>query len=375
MRNRHHYAQALAAGPVLALSVLALVPLLSLADGGGLRVTGGLTSIYQQELDSDADDFSVSGDLLLTLPKENGHWTLYLEGASGTDAGSIFNTYPEINGDAGSVLDRDGGGHIQVSELYYQFDLNDQSLLIVGQIDASAHVDRSRISNDENTQFMGTSFINNPTIEFPDYTLGALYRRLSNQRAPELTFAITASDGIADNPTRSYRELIDISGAGKGLFATAAARWFLADAEIGAGVWLRTDNHPRLDDETRQDQNYGAFFVYGVAIGEQSFNVRAGVANSTVSPVARFAGIAYELRQDYGTFGLGLARIVPSSRAQTPSRDDTTHFEAWYRLPMIANLLHVTADVQFVRNPGFDGSGMTAEASALVAGLRLDYAF
>ncbi|MBT8096876.1 MAG: hypothetical protein KJO19_07540, partial [Woeseia sp.] len=82
-----------------------------LAQASELIAKGGITLVHQQELGSGADDTSASGDLSLTLPTASGSWFLYIEGATGTDADSIFNRYPEINGDANSVLDRDGGGH------------------------------------------------------------------------------------------------------------------------------------------------------------------------------------------------------------------------------------------------------------------------
>jgi hypothetical protein len=70
-----------------------------------------------------------------------------------------------------------------------------------------------------------------------------------------------------------------------------------------------------------------------------------------------------------------VARIFESRRARTATSGDTDHIEAWYRVPVIANHLHITADFQLVRNPGFDASGTLAEARALLAALRFDYVF
>jgi hypothetical protein len=363
---------------ILALSLLAALPLLpqpAAAQYQAIETRGGLTAVWQQELDSGAAEASLSADFFLTYPTDAGRWFLYIEGASGTDETSLFNLYPEVNGDANSVLDRNGGSHVQVSELYYRFNLGERSQLMVGQIDTSAQIDRSRISNDENTQFLGVSFVNNPTIVFPDYTLGLLYRRLAVEREPELTVILTSSDGIADNPSRSYSELIDVTGDGKGIFTSLSARWFRGRTEYGMGVWLRTDDHPLLDNPADNDHNRGAYVVYGVASGDQTLNFRAGMANRKVARAARFAAVSYELRKPHGTLGLGLARIFEASRAQTANSGDTAQAEAWYRVPLIANHLHLTADAQYVSNPGFDASGTVAERHALLAGLRLDYVF
>lgn len=340
-----------------------------------LQIAGGITAVYQQELDTGADDFSASGDFTLTLPTGSGRWFLYLEGATGVDTGDLFNTYPEINGDAGSVQDSDGSGHVQVSELFYEFNLDQHSSLMIGQVDTSAHIDRSKIANDETAQFLGNSFVNNATIAFPDYTIGAVYRRAARERMPEITIILSSANGIADDPSRSYRELIDVTGDGNGIFTAAAARWIAGNTEFGAGIWARTDDHPKLDNAARNGSNYGAFVVYERVNGAHAINLRAGLANPAVSNAAGFASVAYQLQQQHGTFGLGLARIVESSKARSPGTADTTHVEAYYRLPLLADTLHVSANLQYVANPGFDRSGTTAEAHALVAGLRFDFIF
>ncbi len=355
-------------------------PASGLAGWSELDVTGGATWVYQRELDTQERDTSISGDLRFDLPIDGGGWFLYIEGASGTDAGSIFNRYPEINADAGSVLDRDGGGHIQVSELHYRIDFGGHSQLTLGQVDPSAQIDRSPIANDENTQFLGASFKNNATIDFPDYTMGAIYRRKATDREPEFTLMLTSSEGIADNPSRSYRELIDVTGAGDGVFAAASARWRLGDdgdgsRQLGAGVWLRSDERDHLDDPTRQSMNYGAFVVYDASFGEQAINLRAGIANKDVSPANRFAAIAWQRAFAAGTLGAGYARILESSRARRATSGDTDHAELWFRLPLLAESLHGSLSLQYVSNPGFDRSNITAEAHALFAALRLDYAF
>lgn len=345
------------------------------ANASDAVIKGGLTGVVQQELNTGDDDASLSGDFFVNYPTAGGNWFLYIEGSTGNDANSIFNLYPEVNGDANSVLDRNGDSHIQISELYYRFNWGDGSQLMVGHLDTSAQIDRSRISNDENTQFLGTSFVNNPTIAFPDYTLGILYRRLAVERRPEVTLILSSSDGIADNPGRSYNELVDIADAGKGLFGSASARWFRGATEYGAGVWFRTDDHPLLDDTSQNGHKRGAYAVYGIAFGAQAVNVRAGIANDAVSQVSGFTGISYEYKQTRGTFGFGAARIFESRRARTATSGDTDHLEAWYRVPVIPGHLHVTVDAQFVRNPGFDKSGVTADARAVLAGLRFDYVF
>ena len=335
---------------------------------------GGVTAVYQQELHSGDDDQSISGDLMFDLPTASGGWFLYLEASSGVSDGSIFNRYPGINGDAGSVLDESGHSHLQVSEFHYRFDF-DGAQLTIGEIDPSAHLDRSRIANDENTHFLSQGFVNNPTIQFPDYTPGIMYRITAQERRPEVTVIVASSDGIADNPTRSYRDLIDVSAAGKGVFAAAGARWFLDETRIGVGTWLRTDKHEHVDDANRTGKNYGAYFVYGKAYGPQIINFRLGLANEKVSRVARFASVAYEREFAAGSLGLGYSRFFESGRARSAASGDSDHVETWFRAPLVGESLQVTGSLQYLSNPGFDSTGITAERHALIAGIRLDYSF
>ncbi len=361
--------------PGLFVAVALCAPVTAWCDWDELDIRGGATAVFQQELNSSDNDGSFSVDLMFDLPTANGGWFMYVEGSSSVSEDSIFTRYPSINGEAGSVLNRRGNSHLQISELNYRFDFGARSQLTIGEIDPSARIDRSRVSNDENTQFLNQSFINNPTIHFPDYTLGLMYRINAHEREPEFTVILASSDGIADNPTRSYSHLLDLTAAGKGVFASASARWFLDSREIGLGTWLRSDKHEYVDDTNMTDKDFGAYFVYGKAFGPQTINFRVGFANERVSQVARFVSITYGREYARGNLSLGYARAFESNRARGPDSDDSDQLEAWFRTPIVGNALHATASLQYVTNPGFDRTGLIAERNALVAGIRLDYSF
>jgi len=86
--------------------------------------------------------------------------------------------------------------------------------LTVGLLDPSGYLDRRRITNDENVQFLGASFVNNPTIEFPDYTLGLVYERPGNAGGPQINAVLTSSNGLIDNPRSEglrYRRWTEVS--------------------------------------------------------------------------------------------------------------------------------------------------------------------
>lgn len=351
-----------------------LCPCIALASPG-LRGEGGATVVYQQETDSGEHDTSVSADLFAFLPTRHGEWMLYVEASTATDDDSIFNLLPEINADAGSAQDSDGGSRVQISELNFRWDISGPHALTVGSIDPSAHLDRSRIANDENAHFLGASFVNNPTIEFPDYALGAMYRRVSRGAAPEITAILTSSDGLADNPSRSYRELVAVTEAGKGAFAGLGARWYLGSTRIGLGAWYRTDHHETLDDPDEEQRNYGAYALYGWQSGAHGVTLRAGLARASVSPGSAFLGAAYEGVTAYGALGLGIGHIFLSHSETGEDRHDTTQAELYFRISLGRDNVHLSPVLQYVKNPGFDSSSGAFEAEVVVAALRFSAYF
>lgn len=346
------------------------VPALSLGDWQSLQVEGGITAVHQRETNGERQDTNASGDLFVFLPLSSGEWTLYIEGATKTSADSLFSAYPESNADAGTAQDASGGSRLQISELSYRWDIGDEHELTLGQIDPSAHLDRSRIANDENAHFLGASFVNNPTIEFPDYSLGLMYRRNRTATTPEITAILSSSDGLADNPGRSYRELIDVSDAGKGVFAGLGARWAIGNTRIGFGGWYRSDDHVELDDTGENLDNYGLYAVYGWQAGNHGVNFRLGAARASVSAAEYFVGAAYESVTPIGAIGLGIGKIFKSDHMVGIDTDDTAHAEAFLRIPLGTSSTHITAALQYIENSGFDSSDAVIDSHALLAAVR-----
>lgn len=345
------------------------------ADPSSLRVEGGITAVYQQEVNGSLQDTEASADLFAYLPNSHGEWMLYIEGSSKTTSDSLFNLYPEVNADAGTAQDSRGGSRLQVSELNYRWDHAPGRHLSLGAIDPSAHLDRSRIANDENAHFLGTSFVNNPTIAFPDYALGAMYRIDRTADTPEVTAILSGSKGLADNPGRSYQELIDIAEAGKGVFAGLGARWALGDTRLGVGGWYRSDQHPVLDNTQQTKDNYGVYALYGWQSGNNGVSLRAGAANPSVSAAAYFLGAAYEGITRLGAIGVGVGKIYRSDKLDDVNTGDTLQAESFLRIPFAGDKAHVTLSLQYIQNPGFDASHTVIDSNALIAGVRLHYWF
>ena len=344
------------------------------ASASEVNWEGGATVVYQHADDSRAaSELTASADLFATMQMEHGEWLLYLEGSTTPKSNGVSAFYPPVNGDARSVLTEDGDGGVQISEFNYTFRAENESSLMLGLIDPSAWLDRGRIANDENKQFLNGSFVNNATIEFPDYTLGAVYRTPDREQRPAFTMVISGSDGITDLPDRSYQDLLDFNEDGRGIFVGAGASWLAGNSSWRVGAWIRTDDHAVAGSETDQEMNYGVYAVYGWQSGDNALNLRAGVANPDVSVARDFFAIAYQRKLRFGQLGVGAANTSISSGFRSGDRDRAFDSEIYFRIPVFDGAGHVTPSIQYVEIPGFDANETVPSTTAVVAGVRLHY--
>ncbi|MBT8090055.1 MAG: carbohydrate porin [Gammaproteobacteria bacterium] len=345
-------------------------------EASKLTWEGGVTSVLQ---DSDDDrvesELTASADFFITLPRSNGEWFFYVEASTSPDDDGVSSIYPTANADAGSVLDQDGNSHVQVSEIHYTFHMQDDRRLMVGLVNPSAWLDRSRITNDENTHFLNGNFKNNATIEFPDYTLGAVMRWLGSESRPEISLVVASSKGISDLPDRSYQELLDISADGRGAFVGADAKWLRDRTTFRLGAWVRTEDYPVSSNPGESEKNYGLYGVLGWHDAGSALNLRLGLANKDVSVATQFAAIAFERSTPIGLLGLGVSKTRISNSFLQGDLDDVAAAEAFLRVPIGDSNGQVTPSVQYVENPGFDVSGPTSSFSAVVAGVRIHWSF
>lgn len=358
------------------IPVLVAVTLFSSAvvRADGVMWEGGITTILQEADDSRVStELTASADLFLTLPRDSGEWLLYIEASTAPEPNGVSSLYPTANADAGSVLNRDGDGGVQVSEFNYTFHLAENQRLMLGLVNPSAWLDRSRITNDENTQFLNGSFKNNATIEFPDYTLGAIMRWLESGARPEIVFVAASSDGIGDLPDRSYQDLLNLSADQRGAFLGAGASWLRERTSVRLGAWLRSNDHIVAGRPDEFERNYGVYAVFGWQTGDSALNFRFGAANEDVSVATHFAAAAYQQSTRIGVLGLGFARTRISNSFRQADLDDVSSAEVFLRIPIGDTGVQITPSLQYVQNPGFDAAGATASSSAIVAGVRFHW--
>jgi hypothetical protein len=281
---------------------------------------------------------------------------------------------PDGNGDAGSVLTTGGDGGVQISEFNYTFFLENDRSLMFGLIDPSAWLDQSRIANDENTQFLNGSFVNNATIAFPDYTLGAMFRVPGDDREPEITVVIAGSDGIADTPDRSYQDLLNLNDDGRGIFLGSDASWLFQRTSWRVGAWLRSDEQD-VNDTGGDEFNYGVYGVFGWESGANAIDIRAGMANTYASVADRFLAIAYQRSMRLGVLGIGVAHTEIAGGLGGPGQATALDSEIYLRIPILNDAGHITPAVQYVDVPVVDPTDPGSGSSAIVAGIRFNWSF
>lgn len=328
---------------------------------------GGLVVVGQASDADEADaEVTASLNLLTRLEMGPGAWMLFVEGNTSPRSGGVSAALPEVNSHAGSALDRDGNGRLQVSEFVYVVPIRAGGVA-VGLVDVTAYLDASEVANDEGSQFLAAALVNNPTVGFPDYTLGGVYARLPAGEGPGWVLAVTGSNGLADNPDASYTQLVDVSAHGKGVFSALELQWQHALDVYRLGGWWSTADHEALHGSGSDLDSRGVYLSADWMWGSAGLNLRAGWARESISEAARFVAVALRLRADVGVFGAGWA-WTGASDGLGDGAEDTHQTEVYLRMEL-AHDLHLTPSVQWIQHSALGGS--PAGDDAFVGSLRV----
>jgi porin len=337
-------------------------------------LSGGVVIIHQRpDVAHIKNETTASADVILSQQQTGNGWVVHVEAASTLDSMGVANMLPEANSDAGSAQDEQGKGRLQMSELYYQYRFSANQQLSAGLIDVSGFFEQSRIASDEATQFLGASFTGNPIIEFPDYALGAVYQH-DVVNGPVLRAAVSSSNGIADNSTRSYSQLLSVREKDKGVFAIVSASWKTPAYLFRLGAWANTAAHSTLDGNSGNADNYGVYLLAGYQHGQHAVNTRFGLANDKVSKASAFTSVGYQYSSGAYVFGAGAARAFLSSDVIDPLLDDTKQYELYLRYAL-TQVVFLTGDVQRIFNSDFGEQSENRDQAHTVYGLRFSYLF
>ncbi|MGD8547131.1 MAG: hypothetical protein PVJ10_04110, partial [Thiohalophilus sp.] len=339
-----------------------------------VSVEGAVTGTYQASNDGRLENEALASlDLLAHRNLGKGQLTLYVEAVTTPQVDGIADNIWEVNGDAGTALDAWDKGRFQVSELHFTC-VRTESCFSAGLLDPSAFADISNVANDETTQFLNQGFINNPTIRFPDYSLGFVWHQDYQPGQPGYTLLLASSHGLADNPNRSYSELFDVTENGKGLFSLVETYALFQKIHLRAGIWHSSADYPQLDNPAIETHNYGLYTTLDYYTGKTSWNLRLGAANPRVSPYAYYSSLAVEHPIGDVTTGLAVGHTWLSSRLAEEQQEDRTNLEIYARFTP-AERLSLSPSIQLIRNPAFERGNSTLKNPLAIFSLRLGYHF
>ncbi len=366
----------------------------ALADSG-IDVGFGVTSVYQrnvkggQSTNNRKGEFAGSYDVELTADLERllgiegtlfihgeGGWT-DSEGIDGVTAGSYFG----VNADAG------GNRSLDIVELFYEVGLTDQLTLTIGKIDFTGYFDAGAYANDEATQFLNGVLVNNPTIPFPDYSLGVI---LTYDISDNWYLMGGVADAQADGRETGFNTAFHDEDyffyiLETGITTTNESANGDLEGVYRFGVW--NDPQPKAhSDASKEYRDDIGFYVSADQMLTKENNdpedtqglgvfFRCGYAEDKRNDMEHFYSFGAQYQglidgRDSDVLGVGFANGSFSDKASTTyTKNHEGVIEAYYSIEL-TETVYLTPDLQYVINPG----GVNT-SDALLAGLRMQVDF
>lgn len=350
------------------------------AADNNAHVEGIIAGTYQVANESTVSGQNVENEsnaqlyLFGTLRMGPGTWNVEVRGSTTPRANGVSSFYG-ANALVGETLNQDGKGRIAITQLFYELSAGPGQFR-AGLLDPTAILDGSDVANDEYTQFLAGAFVNNPTIGFPSFVLGAAYQGKASSSLDYKVFM--GSDRGLEEAGHSYGNVFDIDGKrgghDKGAFASAELDWHSGGYALKGGIWYDTGDIDNLN-ATGTTNGYGVYALAGAPLASGRILARIGVANDDAQAAANFLSVAYQqpvrLSGHATTLGLAIARTDNADHIPGIMHADAIYqAEAYWRINVTGSL-YVSPDLQYIKNPGFDAD----RDSALISGLRIGYTF
>lgn len=367
----------------------------------GIDIAFSLTNIYQ-----------VNAKGGIGTHRRQGRWAgsydlelnFDLSQLAGIEGGSVYmlseGTWPRRDIDGTSVRSAFGVNGdfaareaFNIIELWYQQSLLDETLqLRIGKLDMTGgfecsgcpvSFDGNRYANDENTQFLNAALVNNPTIPFPDYGLGAIIHWTP---VDDWYLSAGVADARADKRETGFNTTFHDEDYFLYMAETGITpRWSSANGPLqGAyrvGLWYDPQPKANADaSKTCRDDN-GFYLSCDQALTKENADsddaqglgafFRYGYAPSRTNDITNFFsfGIQYQGLfdgRDDDVVGLGYARGFFSDAANTTYTEDDESVTELYYSAQVTDWINLSPSVQYVTNPGGDRT----VSDALVLGVR-----
>lgn len=341
---------------------------------------GGLSTHQHKGRYSGSYDVGVSLDMARLSNRLSGQFFMHGEGGW-TDSGGIDSH--SVGSVFGVNADAIGNRSLDVVEAFYTNTFLTSGLTFhMGKIDFTGFYDTSAYANDETSQFLNSALVNNPTIPFPDYSLGVI---VAWDIATNWSFMAGIADAQAVGKTTGHRTTFHGEDYFFSIFELACMTFVNShngplNGTIRVGLWNDPQPKSHSDSTHTQRDDWGYYISADHMLTHENEDVddpqglgvflRYGHSNDQKNDIAQFISLGLHYQglldtRDRDVFGLGLAQGTFSNHAaQTYTQDHERITELYYKA-VLCDHFHVTPTLQYINNPG----GIQTSDS-LVAGIR-----
>ena len=354
------------------------------------NVRGGISKHRRAGRITGSYDLELSADLQKLLGFEAGSLFVHIEGGwpdtEGIDTVSVGSAFG-VNADA------IGNDAMLVKQLFYEGPiLGDNLTLTIGKIDFTGVFDCSAYADCECTQFLNAAFVDNPTIPFPQYSLGVVLTY-------DLTDSWYVSGGVADAQADSRETGFRTTFGDEDYFFYALETGITShlnsvngplQGAYRVGMWVDGQDKTRFSNGKNYRDDTGLYISCDQMIykennepkDRQGLGIfgRFGYANSDLNEIGNFWSLGFQYQgpiggRDDDVVGLGMASGIFSDYSgandgASYSDDSETAFELYYNAALTP-WLNVSPSVQYIANPG----GIKGRSDAVVLGVRAQMTF
>ncbi|MCQ4573654.1 MAG: carbohydrate porin [Candidatus Brocadiales bacterium] len=330
------------------------------------RVSVGLstTGVVQQSVNSHKnDETSAEGSFdlfFLHRPMTGSILFVNLESIGGSGPNIFSRTPNNMNDDVsrGSHQDEDGLDRVSVREVWLQSTFMEERLrLVAGKIDLSNYFDMNAVANDETTQFLGSTFVNDLALSLPDNAPG-LVGYFDTKKGFSLGLGLQSNDNSGEAVTDRLYGIAELD---------YYAPEFLFGREGNYRFWGRYNGEDR-------GRAFGLSFDQKFADRLTAFS-RYGITGNTAPGEVEWTW----------SLGLGLESPFPSrkndhtglafSQLKLPGGEKEEFMEVYYNF-FITDRMALSLDSQVFLNSVGNGEDKTVDEDLLSAfGFRVQMDF
>ncbi len=364
----------------------------ALADRG-IDVTLGTTNVYQANVRHGLGTRQKSGrltgsyDLIMAADLEKlaglENLELFVHGEGGWPDHGINETM--VGGFSNVNNDDRGHRSLDVTEALLEYGLWDGKVTMwVGKMDFAGIFDTSEYANDESSQFLNYSLVNNPILPLLDYYLGIAARvRLTD------TWYVSAGAGDAQGDSRETGLRTCFCGEDYFFYALETGvhvEPLSLPGNYRTGVWYDPQPKCCTDSEEESRDDLGVYLSLDQLLFKESSDpedtqglatfARYGYADGKRNDLTGFWSVGLQYQglldtRDDDVIGLGFAQGTFTDNTSAPfTADSEKALELYYSIAATP-WMSLAPDVQYVRHPGGDRS----VTDAVVVGVRAQIAF